>query len=151
MGSVSLTGKDAIQLDDRNISDLADGDSGALTYPNDLAVAKSSKNGNVIYAFNESGRQCELALRVLIGSDDDKWLNSRLQEMKSDFSRFTLINGTFAKRVGDGQGNLNTVVYQCAGGVIKKQVEAKTNAEGDVEQSVGVWTITFGNGDRSVQ
>lgn len=150
-GSVSLTGKDAIQIDGRNISDLADGDAGSLTFPNDLAAAKSSKNGNVIYAFNESGRQVELSLRILIGSEDDKYLNSRVQEQKSDFSRFIMVEGSFSKRVGDGQGNLNTVVYQCAGGVFKKQPEAKTNAEGDTEQSVAVYTIVFGNGDRSVQ
>jgi hypothetical protein len=151
MGSVSLTGKDAIQIDGRNINDLADGDCGALTIPNDLAAVKSSKNGNTIYAYNESGRQVELSLRILLGSDDDKFLNSRLQEQKSDFSGFTLLAGSFAKRVGDGQGNVNTVVYQCAGGVFKKQPEAKTNAEGDTEQSVSVWVISFGNGDRAVQ
>jgi hypothetical protein len=151
MSSVSLTGKDAIQIDGRNLSDLADGDCGALSFPSDLGALKSSKNGNVIYAFNESGRQVELSIRLLVGSGDDKFLNSRLQEQKSDFSGFTLLTGSFAKRVGDGNGNLNTVVYQCAGGIFKKQVEAKTNAEGDTEQSVAVYSIAFGNGDRSVQ
>ena len=67
----------------------------AVAAPNDLAAAKSSKNGNVIYAFNESGRQVELSLRVLLGSDDDKFLNSRLQEQKSDFSGFILLTGSF--------------------------------------------------------
>lgn len=150
-GGVALTGKDVIQIDDRVLNDLADGDAVMISYPNDLAVVKTAKNGNTIYAFNETGRQVEVALRVLLGSSDDKYLNSRLQEMKNDFSAFILIDGNFVKRVGDGQGNMSSDVYQMSGGVFKKQGDAKSSAEGDTEQSVVVYTIAFGNGDKSIQ
>jgi hypothetical protein len=150
-GSVSLTGADTIQIDDRILNDLADADSVKLTFPNDLAAVKASKDGNTIYAFNETGRTCEVELRVLLGSADDKYLNARLQEMKNAFSNFILATGTFSKRAGDGKGNVTTVVYQMAGGVFKKQVEAKTSSEGDTEQSVSVYTITFGNTGKSIQ
>lgn len=150
-GSVSLTGKDTIQIDSRVLLDLADGDAVALTYPNDIAAVKTSKNGNVIFALNNTGLQCEVVIRILAGSADDKYLNSRMQEMKLDFSKFVLITGVFAKRVGDGAGTLSSVIYQCSGGVFKRQLEAKTNAEGDTAQSVAIYTVAFGNGDRSIQ
>ena len=151
MPSVSLTGSDTIQIDSRILNDLAEGDSVKLTFPNDLATAKASKNGNVIYAFNNTGLIVEGEIRVLLGSADDKYLNSRLQEMKNGFSDFILVTGVFNKRVGDGKGNIFRKVYQCTGGIFKRQVEAKTSAEGDAEQSVAVYMLTFGNGSASIQ
>jgi hypothetical protein len=150
-GSVSLTGTDTIQIDSRNLNDLADADAVVLTFPNDLAAVKASKNGNTIYAFNQMGRVVECTIRVLLGSADDKYLNSRMQEMINGFSDFILLTGAFVKRVGDGSGVISSDVYQCSGGVFKKQVEAKTSAEGDTEQSVAVYMISFGNADKSIQ
>lgn len=151
MPAVSLTGADTIQIDGRVLNDLADGDSVMISYPNELAAVKASKNGNTVYAFNNQGRVVECKLRVLLGSADDKYLNSRLAQMIGDFSAYTLLTGSFSKRVGDGAGNMSTVVYQVSGGVLKKNVEAKTNAEGDTEQSVAEYQIAFGNSARSVQ
>lgn len=151
MNTVSLTGTDTIQIDTRVLADLADGDSVMLSFPNDLAAVKASKNGNTIYAFNEMGRLTECSIRVLTGSSDDKYLTSRMQEMINGFSDFLLLTGSFTKRTGDGTGNINSVVYQCSGGIFKKQVEAKTSAEGDVEQSVSVYSISFGNASKSIQ
>ena len=151
MSSVSLTGADTIQIDSRVLRDLADLDCVKLTFPNDISAMKTSKNGNTIYALNETGKVAECELRVLLGSDDDKYLNSRLQEMKSDLSSFILVTASFAKRVGDGSGNISTKIYQCSGGVFKKQPEAKTSAEGDTEQSVAIYTISFHNDNISIQ
>lgn len=151
MASVSLTGADTIQINNRVFADLADGDCVKLNFPEDIAKAKPSKNGNIIYAFNESGKMVECEMRLLLGADDDAFLNSLLQEMKNDFSSFILMNGSFSKRVGDGKGNINTVIYQCVGGVFKKQPEAMTNTEGNTDQSVVVFNIQFGNQQRSIQ
>lgn len=150
--AVSLSGTDTIQIDSRVLADLADADAVSLTFPNDLASVKASKNGNTIYAFNEMGRLVECTLRVLLGSSDDKYLNGRLQEQRNGFSDFILLTGSFSKRVGNGQGgNPSTAVYQMSGGIFKKQVEAKTSAEGDTEQSVAIYSISFGNGSKSIQ
>lgn len=149
--SVSLTGSDTIQIDSRILNDLADGDAVMLTFPNDLATVKASKNGNTIYAFNEMGRVTECTIRVLMGSADDKYLTSRMQEMINEFSDFILLTGVFTKRVGDGDGNISSEVYQFAGGIFKKQVDAKTSAEGDAEQSVAVYVIHFGSANKSIQ
>ena len=151
MASVSLTGKDGIQIDGRVLNDLADGDAVKMTFPDDIAEMKASKNGNTIYALKETGKVVECEMRILLGSADDKYLNSRLQEMKDDLSAFILLTGVFNKRVGDGQGNITSVVYLNDGGVFKKQPEAKTSAEGDTEQSVAVWTIKFRNESRTIQ
>ncbi len=151
MASVSLSGADVIQINGRILNDLADQNPVDLTYPNDLVGVKAAKNGNTIYAFNNMGRLAECKLRLLLGSDDDKFLNSLLQTQINDFSGFTLLTGQFSKRVGDGSGIISTDVYQLSGGVIKKNVEAKTAAEGDTDQSVAEYMITFGYTSKSIQ
>ena len=81
---VSLVGNDTLQINDRVLLDLADGDVGALTFPNDIMGVKTGKNGNSLYAFNASGLMCELILRIIRGSDDDKYLNTLLLAMIAD-------------------------------------------------------------------
>lgn len=148
--SVSLTGNDVIKINNRIFSDLADADAVTLTFPNDLAVVKTGKNGNAIYAKNETGNQAEVVIRVLRGSSDDKYLNNELNMMKNDFSGYVLLNGEFIKKIGDGQGNITNDTYLCTGGVPSKQVEAKSSAEGDTEQSVSVYTIRFAVCERTI-
>lgn len=150
-GSVSLTGSDVIVIDSRVFNDLADQDAVTLEFAEDLAKVKASKNGNTIYALNELGRVATVTVRTLLGSADDVFLNSRLAAMKADFSSFILMQGAFIKRVGSGDGTTKNVIYQCTGGIFKKIPMAKTSAEGDAEQSVSIWALEFGNGDRSVQ
>jgi hypothetical protein len=53
--------------------------------------------------------------------------------------------------VGDGAGNLSTVVYNCTGGIPKKQPKMVNNVEGNTEQSVVVYMLTFGNVQESIQ
>ena len=148
--SVSLTGNDTLKLRDRVFADFADADFASLTFPNDIAALKTGKDGNTVYALNESGRQAELVIRVLLGSSDDKFLQNILAEQRKDFSRFVLLEGELVKRVGDGQGNITNVTYLVTGGVFTKNVETKSNSDGDTEQSVAVYTIAFGNNTRTL-
>jgi hypothetical protein len=67
-----------------------------------------------------------------------------------DPSAFNLITGQFVKRTGDGKGNVSNVTYDLAGGIFSKTPVAKTNVEGDTEQSVVVWNLLFSNGTRTV-
>ena len=46
MPTVSLTGNDTVIVFDRVFTDFADGDFFTFTYPNELASAKTGKNGN---------------------------------------------------------------------------------------------------------
>lgn len=149
--SVALTGNDTTILDDSRImSDLGNGDCVALDFPNNLVEATTGKNGNTLYAFNATGKTVTATIRVIAGSADDKYLNSRMREYLNDQATFILFTGEFIKRVGDGQGNVNDIIYTLAGGVIQKVPNAKDNQAGDNEQSVSVYQIVFGNSERAI-
>ena len=147
---VSLVGNDTLQINDRVLLDLADGDVGALTFPNDVMGVKTGKNGNSLYAFNASGLMCELILRIIRGSDDDKYLNTLLLAMIADVPSFILMTSKIVKRVGDGQGDITNDTYALSGGVFTKQVETKSNVEGDTEQSLSIYHFKFTNSPRAI-
>lgn len=148
--SVAMNGNDTVILDTRIMKDFGDGDTTVLTFPNNLVEAKRGKNGNVLYALNSTGKLANVVIRTLLGSEDDKYLNSRLQEYLNDPAAFILLTGEFIKRVGDGEGNVTNVVYQMSGGVVQKMVEAKENVEGDTEQAIAIYTLVFANSDRAL-
>jgi len=150
MGSVSLTGKDTIILDGRIFSDFADGDCGSLEFPNDIAAVKTGKNHNRIYAYNATGETCNFTLRIICGSADDKYLTARFYEYKNDPPSFVLIDGQITKRAGDGKGNVTGVTYTLGGGIITKLPAVKENADGETDQAVAIWAITFTNSDRTL-
>ena len=58
--------------------------------------------------------------------------------------------GQFVKKIGDGQGNITSDTYVCSGGVFTKQVEGKSNVEGDTEQSTATYTVKFSNAPRAI-
>jgi hypothetical protein len=151
MADVSLTGQDSVTINGTILSTLADMTPFEITFPNDLGQVKTGKNGNTIYAKNEMGRVADTTLRILLAGADDQYLNGLLQQWISDPSTFTLITAMFVKRVGDGLGNITSKVYNCTGGFFKRQVDAKTSAESDTEQSVAIWRITYGNCQISIQ
>jgi len=142
--STSLTGNDTLIINGFNLIDLADGDNSTLTHPNELMTVKTGKNGNILYAYNGSGNQGDLTVRLVRGSASDRFLNSLMKQMKLDPALFTLMRGTFIKRTGNGFGLITNDTYVLVGGVFSKQVDAKSNAEGDTEQSVSVYTIKWG-------
>lgn len=150
MGSVALTGNDVAIIDSRILRDFADGDTVVLDVPNNLAEGKAGKNGNMIYAYNASGRIVNATIRVLRGSADDKYLNRRLQEYINDPAGFVLVAGEFIKRSGDGAGNITLETYLLDGGVFQKMPGGKENVAGDTEQAVAVYVITFANSQRAL-
>ena len=150
MLKASLTGSDTIVINDRNFADFADGDCVTLDFEGDIADAKTGKNGNTIYSINETGRLCTMTLRLLRGSVDDKYLNKLLEQQSANFAGFVLMFGEFVKRVGDGAGNVLQDTYIVSGGIFTKRVNAKMNVEGDVEQSVSVYTMKFSNSPRAL-
>lgn len=150
MEVVSLTGADTAVVAGRVLTDFGDGDNVDLKNPNELATLKTGKNGNAIYAANASGLITEVLLRILRGSEDDKFLNALLARQKADFATFVLLTGQFVKRVGDGDGNVTNDTYIFGGGIFSKQVEAKSNVEGDTEQSLSIYNLKFANSDRSI-
>ena len=143
MATVAMSGADTIKVNDRILADLADGDCVHLTYPNEIASVKTGKNGNSIFGKNETGKQAELALRVIRGSSDDKYLNNLMAIQDNAFQSFVLLTGEFIKRVGNGAGLVSSDTIVTSGGVFSKRVEAKSNVDGDSEQSVAVYHVKY--------
>lgn len=144
MPTISLNGKDTVKVNDTILNDLADGDTVAITLPNDLVNVKTGKNGNSIYALNEPGRQADVTIRIIRGSADDKFLNQLLAIQKQDLPSFTLMKLDFSKRIGDGVGSVLTDLSTLTGGVFTKAIpDAKENVDGDTEQAVAIYTFKF--------
>ena len=150
MPTVSLTGKDTISINGRILNDFADANVAELTFENTLVNLKTGKNGNTIYGFNYSGRQCKVTLRLLRASADDVFMNSLLLNLKNNPAGFTLMVGEFDKNIGDGQGNIHVDSYVLSGGTFDKETDVKENADGDVEQAVAIYHLIFSNAPRAI-
>jgi hypothetical protein len=150
MSTIALSGSDTVMINNRIFSDLADGNCVELTFPNDIANVKTGKNGNSIYGLNETGKQCEVKLRVVRGSSDDKFLNGLLAQQQANFASSVLLIGSFIKKLGDGQGNVTSDTYIMSGGIFTKIPEAKTNVDGESEQSVAMYTMKYSNAPRVI-
>lgn len=150
MSVVAMSGQDTIIINNRIFNDLADADSATLSFPNELATLKTGKNGNSVYSFNESGKQSDVSIRVIRGSEDDKFLNNVLASQQANFAGFVLMIGEFIKKIGDGAGSITSDTYIMSGGIFTKQVDAKSNVEGDSEQSIAIYQIKFANSPRAI-
>jgi hypothetical protein len=148
MSTVAMSGSDTITINNHIFADLADGNCVELTFPNDIASVKTGKNGNSIYGLNETGRQCEVKMRLVRGSTDDKFMNGLIALQNSNFAGFPLMFGSFIKKLGNGLGDITSDTYIMSGGVFTKQIEAKTNVDGESEQSVSMYTMKFSNAPR---
>lgn len=150
MPTVALSGQDTSIINNRVLVDFADANCVELSFPNEIAMVKTGKNGNSIYGLNESGKQCEVKMRMIRGSGDDQYLNNLLQQQQANFSGTPLMIGQFIKKLGDGLGNITSDTYILSGGVFTKQVDAKTNTEGDVDQSIAMYTMKFTLAPRAI-
>lgn len=150
MSTIALSGQDTVIINNQVLVGLADGDCVELSFPNQIANLKTGKNGNSIYGFNEMGKQAEVKLRLIRGSSDDQFLNNLLSQQQLNFSGTVLLIGQFVKKLGDGQGNISSDTYILSGGIFTKQVDAKTNTEGDSAQSVSMYTMMFSNSPRVI-
>lgn len=150
MSTLALSGNDTVNLNNRVLTDFADGNCVELTFPNDIANVKTGKNGNSIYGLNETGKQCEVKIRIIRGSNDDKFLNNLLAQQQANFAGSVLLQGQFIKKLGNGLGQITSDTYILSGGVFTKQVEGKTNVEGETEQSVAIYTLKFSNAPRAL-
>lgn len=150
MATTALSGSDTVMINNRIFSDFADGDIVDLTFPNDIAQVKTGKDGNSIYGLNASGKQAECKLRVIRGSADDKFLNGLLAAQQANFAGTILMIGEFVKKIGDGAGNIQSDTYIMSGGVFTKIPEAKSNVEGNTDQSITMYTIKFSNAPRVI-
>jgi hypothetical protein len=150
VSTVAMSGNDSVVLNNRIFTDMADNDFAMLRFPDKIANIKIGKNGNAIYSLNESGKRAEFELRLVRGSADDKFMANLLLQQQNNFPSFPLMFGEFIKLVGDGQGNITNDTYITSGGIFVQQVDAKSNASGDSDQSVSVYKLEFANSPRAL-
>ena len=131
------------------MNDFADGDIGSLSLPNNIFDMQTGKNGNTIFALDESGNNATLTVRVLMSSNDDKRLNGMIPKSKG-FAQSVLATGSVVKQVGDGQGNVSYNTYLLAGGMVQKKPDVKSNVNGDAQQAVVEYTIVFAEANRAI-
>lgn len=146
----ALTGKDTIIINDVPLADLGTGDVCTLSFPDNISDMEVGKNGNAIMTYNPKGKNTEVEIKVLAGSNDDKKLNSLYLGMVNDFPTFKTLTGSFSKRIGDGSGNVSTINYSLAGGIFLKSIDAKENVDGDKEQAQAIYKFKFTNGERTI-
>lgn len=149
MATFALTGNDSIILNDIPLNDFADGDIGSLDVPNNLFSMQTGKNGNTIFALDESGNNATLTIRLMMSSPDDKRLNGLIPKSES-FAETVTLTGSVVKQIGDGTGKVSYNTYTLAGGMVQKKPPVKSNVNGDASQAVVEYTIIFANGNRSI-
>lgn len=148
----NITGNDTLVLWDRVFNDLADESVIEITYPENIVEVKTGKNQNTIYAKDEKGNNVEITLRVMRGSDDDIFLDGKINDLKTEiFPKFKLAKGTFTKMLGDGEGNLRYDTYNLEGGIFTKLVDVEYNVNGNTDQAVSVYKMKFALAERSTE
>ena len=137
-----LTGKDTVTIWGRTLTDFADGDIATITVDNNIASSVVGKNGNMIVAKDEQGKKCTISLRLLKGSDDDSKINGYYKTYELDSALFILGNGTIAKRLGDGSGNVVYDTFYLRGlHFTRAPYEVSVNVNGSTDQAVTVYTM----------
>lgn len=149
MATYTLTGDDSIILNDLPLNDFPNGDIATLELPNNLMEIQTGKNGNTIFALDESGNNATLTVKILLSSNDDKRLNGLIPP-SDGFASYVLLTGAVTKQVGDGQGNISHNKYLLAGGMVQKKPNIKSNVNGDTEQAIAEYVIQFANAARVI-
>lgn len=150
MAIYALTGNDDLYINDVPINDLTDGSTIQITFPNEKVGTSTGKNGNTIYATNEQGKNAQLELRVVAGSKTDAFLNGLSIQQDRDLPGFSVMNGSFSKRVGDGAGNIKRINYTLLGGVFRQNIDAQENLQGDTEQGTALYRLFFASAQRAI-
>lgn len=149
MATYALTGDDSIIINDIPLKDFANNDIGTLDLPNNLFDLATGKNGNTIFALDESGNNATLTVRLLMSSADDKRLNGMIPK-SGGFAQTILATGSVVKQIGDGQGNISYNTYVLAGGMVQKKPSIKSNVNADSEQAVIEYVIQFAEANRAI-
>lgn len=151
MTTNTITGADTLTLNGRVITDLASGDVSTIVFNNKRVEMKTGKNNNTIFARNSTGANAEMVLRLNRASSDDRFLQSLISQGDAAFESSIVLNGSFVKMLGDGQGNVVNDVYTLQGGMISQNVDGKGNSDGDIEQGISTFRIGFAYTVRSAQ
>jgi hypothetical protein len=139
----TYSGNDVIEIDDRLITDFADGDVAVLTFPNQKISKFSGDEGNTITVENANGRQAQLQLRILQNSRDYQYLKLRMSQQDADLVSMAKLTARFTKITGDENGKTTKDVVSCYGGNFVNNVQLTKGKNGNVEAGVAIFAILF--------
>lgn len=150
----AYTSKDILVCEDYQgsfiLSDFADGTVAELAAPNELSTITTGYNGNSLGSHNEPGRQRELTLRLVKGSNDDKRLNKAYNMWKNRDMRFRPLKMSFTKNVAHSNGSITVDTVECFFGLPTGQPGQMQDTAGNTEQVISIYSIRFGNSERSM-
>ena len=151
MAIYALTGADTLIINERVIKDLADGSTINITLDNDSVGMSTGKDDNTVFSDNRQGSNATLELRLIRGSAQDIYFNGLSIQQSRDLPAFSLMKGSFTKRIGDGYGNVKFDNYVLLGGAFTKRMpQVNENLNGETDQGVSVYNIKFAIGSRSL-
>lgn len=150
MSIYALTGNDNFILNDRVITELTDGSTVEIAYQNDRVGVSTGKNGNTVFSDNRTGTNAVVTLRVVRGGKDDIFLNGLSIQQDKDLPSFSLMNGSFTKRIGDGTGVVRFDNYVLLGGAFQRFPDVQENLVGETEQGTVIYTIIFAKAERAL-
>lgn len=150
----AYTAKDVIVCEDYSgdwiLSDFADGTVAELAAPNELSTITTGYNGNSLGSHNEPGRQRDLTLRLVKGSNDDKRLNKAYNMWKNRDMRFRPLKMSFTKYVAHSDDSITVDTVECFFGLPAGQPGQMHDTAGNNEQVISIYSIRFGNSERSM-
>lgn len=144
-------GQDILIINNRILNDFAMDDPIVLDYPNELVEYNRYKNGNTIVVFKSQGTIVNLSLKLMIASDDDKFLNTFLNSQITNPASFVMLTAQFIKNASNPEtGDINQITYNLGAGVFSKLINAKENVSTDPEQAAAVYNLKFAGLNRSI-
>lgn len=149
MAGFALTGNDTTIMFGRNFTFFGKGEVVKWEYPADFVKVEQGKNGNTIYATDNSGFLAKGTMKLLRGSPDDVFMSSLVAAAAADLPSFVLGDGTFVKRIGQGDGTVVFDTYVLGGICPTKKQPAMENTDGDPEQAQVVYEMTAAASNRS--
>ena len=71
-------------------------------------------------------------------------------QQERDLPSFSVLNGSFSKRVGNGFGEVTFDEYILLGGVFQRYADVQENLVGETEQGTAVYTLIFAQAKRAL-
>ena len=138
-----LIGKDNFTVDGISAANsLANGDVITIAPDGALNNKAITYGGQQIVAEDRNGLAHTLTCRPLVGSELDKYFQTKYSEYKNDSPSYVAMNGTATRRLGDGAGNVTNDDFALSEMVFANApTNATINTEGSVDQVVREYTI----------
>jgi hypothetical protein len=134
-----IASNDGLIINSRVITNFAGPKSILTEYPNDINDIHIFKNGNMIWMRKIQGLLVNITIKLMINSDDDKFLNSLFKSSQQNPNIFSPINMQHIKNTTNENGNLLQAIVDIPWAMFQKLPSMQDDSEGDVEQAISTW------------